>query len=114
MLNPILKITNVITAATIVASSLLANVALAQEASPPPPRALPDPRPRAEVQAERQIWRESGLAALEHSPEHIDYFSPKYLRAKDRYAQLRDSPYFDSLVHRYAEGRGGHDKVAKR
>jgi len=108
-----MKSTDILKVATM-ALTVLACVgtAVAQDASPPPPRPLPASRTRAEVQAELQIYRESGLFELERVPETVDYSSPAYLRAKDRYAQLRESPYFATLVKRYAQRRGGDAKLA--
>jgi hypothetical protein len=98
-----MKLTDILTAAAITIAALAAvDTAMAEDASPPPPRPLPAPRPRAEVRAELQIYRESGLLELEQTG-FVDYFSPAYVRAQDRYAQLRESPYFATLVKRYAE-----------
>src|SRR5262245_18398895 len=48
-------------------------------------------RSRAEVLAETEIYRRSGLAALERG-EATDTFSQQYRVASDRYAALRSSP----------------------
>jgi hypothetical protein len=101
----IVKITRMWPVAVLVASSLLSSLAVAAEVSPPAPRPLPAPRSRAEVRAELQVYRESGLADLERVPEFTDFNSPQYLRAKDRYEQLHESPYFQALVQSYSEGR---------
>ena len=66
------------------------------------------------MKAELQIYRESGLLEFEQYGEGADYFSPGYLRAKDRYAQLRESPYFATLVKRYAERQGDGARLAGR
>jgi hypothetical protein len=59
---------------------------------------------RAEVNADLQIYRESGLALLE-SGENVQFNSPAYEAAQAKYAELRSSPYFASLVQRFA-GQG--------
>jgi Domain of unknown function (DUF4148) len=63
------------------------------------------PKTRAEVIAELQIWRESGLAAMQ-SNDSADYFSRDYLVAQQRYEQMRASPHFAALVERIARERG--------
>lgn len=59
---------------------------------------------RAEVNADLQIYRESGLAQLEGG-ESVPFNSPEYAAAQAKYAELRSSPYFASLVQRFA-GQG--------
>ncbi len=83
-----------------------------------------DPRPaltRAEVLADLQIWRASGLAALQYRGEAgPDLNSEAAEQARQRYAQLRSSPKFAELVRSIAADRGevmaalanGSDKVA--
>lgn len=58
---------------------------------------------RAEVLADIAIYRESGLADLNRI-ESVDFFSPQYQRAQARYAELRKSPRFNELAHRFEGG----------
>jgi hypothetical protein len=60
---------------------------------------------RAEVLADIQIWRESGLAELQHA-DMPDVYSAQYQRASAKYAALRKSPYFATLVQSIAAKRG--------
>jgi hypothetical protein len=62
-------------------------------------------RSRAEVQADLEIWKLSGLADLElrDSP---DVFSERYRQASERYAALRDSPQFAARVQSLTSTRG--------
>jgi hypothetical protein len=59
---------------------------------------------RAEVQADLQIYRESGLAQLENG-ENVPFATPAYEAAQAKYAELRSSPYYASLVQRFG-GQG--------
>lgn len=63
------------------------------------------PVSRAEVLADLQIWRESGLQALQEGEESAVY-TPRHDAALARYAALRASPSFGALVHRIAQQRG--------
>ncbi|WP_280155819.1 DUF4148 domain-containing protein [Piscinibacter sp. XHJ-5] len=83
---------------------------LAQEATPDvwakfKDVTLPQPRSRAEVLAELEIYRRSGLAELEHG-EATDTFSRQYRLASARYAAMRSSQEFASLVQNIAKRRG--------
>ena len=60
---------------------------------------------RSEVLADLQIYRESGLADLDRG-EAVDWTSPAHARAEARYARLRASPYYATLVQRIAAQRG--------
>ena len=61
---------------------------------------------RSEVLADLQIYRESGLADLNRG-EATDTSSPARARAQAKYAQLRGSPYYATLVQRIeANGEG--------
>jgi hypothetical protein len=55
---------------------------------------------RAEVMADAQIWRESGLAQLD-AGESPDRDSAPYRQAQAKYDELRASPYFATLVQRF-------------
>jgi hypothetical protein len=63
------------------------------------------PLSRAEVLADLQIWRESGLEALQNGEESA-VCTPHYDAALARYAALRASPAFAALVQRIAQQRG--------
>jgi hypothetical protein len=60
---------------------------------------------RAEVQADLQVWKESGLAELQNGYTTA-VLSPQYQRALARYTALRKSPRFDMLVLFNAAKRG--------
>lgn len=63
------------------------------------------PVSRAEVLADLQIWRESGLEALQEGEESAVY-TPRHDAALARYTALRASPSFAALVQRIAQQRG--------
>lgn len=71
------------------------------------------PRSRAEVIADLQIYRRSGLAALEAS-ESPDVFSRAHDEAKARYLAMRNSADFKQLVARIASERGETQATAGR
>ena len=59
---------------------------------------------RAEVRADVEIWRESGLANLDMAGEITpDPTSPQYRAAKARYEALRQSPQFVERVKKYEQ-----------
>lgn len=60
---------------------------------------------RAEVLADLQIYRESGLAALDRGDAH-DTNTAAHARAEAKYAELRASPHYATLVQRIAAQRG--------
>lgn len=66
---------------------------------------LPQPRSRAEVIADLEIYRRSGLAELDNK-ESPDAFSGAYAAAQARYQALRASQEFKQLVARIARERG--------
>ena len=59
---------------------------------------------RAEVLADLELYRQSGLAQLDDSPI-VNSFSAEYQKAKRRYRELRASPRYAELVRR----NGGPD-----
>jgi hypothetical protein len=59
---------------------------------------------RAEVRADLQIWRESGLWQYEAFGEGPNGFEPGYQAALARYAELRSSPRYAELVAKFAGG----------
>jgi len=72
---------------------------------------LPMPRSRAEVIADLEIYRRSGLAQLDAS-ESPDAFGKAYLEAQARYQALRAAPEFKQLVARIARERGEAEATA--
>jgi hypothetical protein len=60
---------------------------------------------RAEVLADIQIWKESGLAELQRN-DMPDAYSAQYQRASAKYEALRKSPQFAELVQSIAAKRG--------
>jgi len=63
------------------------------------------PLSRAEVLADLQVWRESGLAEL-YGGEDPALFHPRYDACMARYLAMRASPAFATLVQRIAQDRG--------
>jgi len=81
------------------------HAAMAEESSfPEAPRTV-STLTRAEVLADLQIYRESGLDDLDRG-EAVDPSSAAHARAEAKYAQLRASPYYATLVQRIASRRG--------
>jgi hypothetical protein len=74
---------------------------------------LPSTVSRSEVLADLQIYRESGLADLNRS-EATRMNPPAYARAEAKYAQLRASSYYATLVQRIAAQRGETVTLSKR
>ncbi|RZU02944.1 DUF4148 domain-containing protein [Rivibacter subsaxonicus] len=68
--------------------------------------AFDKPLTRAEVMADLQIWRESGLADLQKSEDPTASFSAEYRQAQARYERMRASPQFAMLVAKFAGVRG--------
>jgi hypothetical protein len=60
---------------------------------------------RAEVLADLQLWKASGLAELQNGYTS-EVFGAQYQRASARYAALRMSPHFAELVQSIAAQRG--------
>lgn len=60
---------------------------------------------RAEVLADLQVWKASGLAQLQHG-DMPDVYGAEYQRASALYAALRKSPHFAVLVQSIASKRG--------
>lgn len=71
------------------------------------------PLSRAEVIADLQIYRRSGLAALEVS-ESPEIFSKAHDEARNRYLAMRNSAEFKQLVARIASDRGETQATAGR
>ena len=60
---------------------------------------------RAEVLADLQVYRESGLAEVDRG-ESQDTTSAAYAQAKAKYEQLRGSSHYNDLVQQIAARRG--------
>lgn len=96
---------------TFIASALFATlaavstVALANDNPTVQPVNSPSQVSRAQVLADLQIYRESGLAAVEQS-ETYGYDSARRDQAQAKYAKLRNSPYYATLVKRIAAEHG--------
>jgi hypothetical protein len=60
---------------------------------------------RAEVLADLQVWKASGLAELQNGYTS-EIFGSQYQRASARYEALRKSPHFAELVQSIAAKRG--------
>lgn len=91
---------NVIASALFASVALLAGNAMANDNPHEQPVNSPSAVSRAEVLADLQIYRESGLAAVEQS-ETYGYDNERRIEAKAKYAQLRSSPYYATLVKRF-------------
>ena len=63
------------------------------------------PRTRAEVIADLEVYRKSGLADLD-SRDSPDVFGAGYQAAQARYQAMRVSPEFATLVSKIAKARG--------
>ena len=62
---------------------------------------------RAEVLADLEIWRKSGLAEFEGFGEgKYNNVDPRYLAAQAKYQELRSSPQFAERVQQIARKRG--------
>ena len=61
---------------------------------------------RAEVLADLEIWRESGMADLDRGHATPPFYSARYQHAKAEYERLRASPQFATLVNRIASAHG--------
>lgn len=78
-------------------------MALAADAVAQTPQAAGG-KSRAEVRADTEIWKESGLAALDMAGEKTpDPTTPEYRAAKARYEALRQSPQFAERVKKYEQ-----------
>lgn len=63
---------------------------------------------RAEVLADLEIWRKSGMAAIEQAAGDSgnSFNDPGWAAAQARYQQLRASPVYAELVQKFARQRG--------
>lgn len=68
---------------------------------------------RAEVLADLQIYRDSGLAQVD-STEQLGFENERRQQAQAKYEQLRNSPTYAALVKRYSEEEAGKKHVAAR
>ncbi|WP_431258517.1 hypothetical protein ACQ86G_29150 [Roseateles chitinivorans] len=71
------------------------------------------PITRAEVLADLQIYRESGLALVELS-ENSGNDTVARAEARAKYTQLRYSPYYIALVQRLSQGANKDDAASTR
>lgn len=99
---------NVIASALFASMALVAGAAMANDNPHAQPVNTTSQVSRAEVLADLQIYRESGLAAVEQS-ESYGYDVARREQAKAKYAQLRSSPYYATLVKQYG---GDASKIA--
>lgn len=95
-----MRTSSLISSALFAALTAVSGVALANDNPTTQPINTPSQVSRAEVLADLQIYRESGLAAVEQS-ETYGYDIQRAEQARAKYAQLRRSPYFASLVQHY-------------
>lgn len=61
---------------------------------------------RAEVLADLQVWRASGLAGFDVDPSQASFGSREYAAARGRYDRMRSSAEFAALVRDIAIRRG--------
>ncbi|UXH78319.1 DUF4148 domain-containing protein [Roseateles amylovorans] len=99
---------NFIASALFASVALVSGAAMANDNPHTQPVNTPSQVTRAEVLADLQIYRESGLAAVEQS-ETYGYDVQRRTEAKAKYAQLRNSPYYATLVKRFG---GDANKIA--
>lgn len=67
---------------------------------------------RAEVLADLECWRESGMAAFTPGEADVDSLSAPYAAALAKYEALRSAPTFAQRVMRIARARGEAVDVA--
>jgi hypothetical protein len=72
-----------------------------------------EPLSRAQVLADLEVWKQSGMAAFADGEASIDVHSAAYRTAQARYIALRSSPEFAQLVTRIARERGDEMQVAQ-
>lgn len=70
------------------------------------PREIASTLTRAEVIADLQLWRESGMADASPGEAIQEAYSARYRQAHARYLALRASPRYAQLVRQIAEQRG--------
>lgn len=95
------------TSISILALAFAASIALTV-APPAQAQQLAEPAPvtRAEVLADLQIWRQSGLARFHDEDSYTSIQGAQYQAALARYKRMRASPEFDALVQAIASRRG--------
>lgn len=81
------------------------HAAMAEESSYPETLRTGSNLTRAEVLADLQIYRESGLAEFDRGESH-DTTTAAYAGAQAKYAQLRASSHYATLVQHIAARRG--------
>jgi hypothetical protein len=72
------------------------------------------PASRAEVLADLQVWRESGLAEVQTGESASDPTRNEYIAALNRYSAMRASPDFAQRVARIEREQRVSSQVAKQ
>lgn len=91
---------NIIAVALLASAALASGAAMANDNPHAQPVNTPSQVSRAEVLADLEIYRESGLAAVEQT-ETYGYDVQRRSQAQAKYEQLRRSPYYAKLVQRF-------------
>nr|WP_297524503.1 DUF4148 domain-containing protein [uncultured Roseateles sp.] len=91
---------NILASVLFASAALVAGNAMANDNPHTQPVNTPSAVSRAEVLADLEIYRESGLAAVEQS-ETYGYDNARRDAAKAKYAELRSSPYYATLVKKF-------------
>jgi hypothetical protein len=112
-LLPYLAITTIAVASAVATTQAFADDTATYAATPaagayasaPGASNQPSSLSRAEVLADLQVWKDSGLSELQNGYTS-EVFGTQYRRASERYAALRNSPHFAELVQSVAAKRG--------
>ncbi|MDH0865099.1 DUF4148 domain-containing protein [Mitsuaria sp. GD03876] len=104
--EPIMTATKTLIAAALIAVSAVGSSAFAQSYSHLDPITASQ-KSRAEVLADLEIYRESGLAAADRTEDFALNVGQR-AKAEARYAELKASPKYAALVQKFAakEGKG--------
>ncbi|SEL84592.1 Domain of unknown function [Roseateles sp. YR242] len=105
--------TKTLIAAALIAVGAAAAPVFAQSYSHLEPITTTSQKTRAEVLADLQIYRDSGLALVD-STEELGFDNTRRQQAQARYEQLRNSPTYAALVKRFSEEEAGKKHVAAR
>ncbi|MBV8604930.1 MAG: DUF4148 domain-containing protein [Pelomonas sp.] len=95
------------------ALGLVAGSAMAQAMDDPQQAQFGPKLTRAEVQADLEIYRESGLLDLDRG-ESVDTESPRYQAALKRYNERRASTQYVALLHSFEAKNGEKVAAAKQ
>lgn len=107
---------NILASVLFASAALVAGSAMANDNPHTQPVNTPSAVSRAEVLADLEIYRESGLAAVDRT-EDFSLNAGQRAQAEARYAALKASPKYAELVQRFAakEAKGAAtDGVAAR